>query len=213
MPQNRSTAVMQRRVEPHDSLDDFCTPPWATRAVCEWLRDRGQLLQTMDVREPCANRGYMVRPLREYFDTVMAADVHDYGCGFPQRDYLFGPSSDFLKTDWTFMNPPFRLAAQFIERALEISKIGVACIVRSAFLEGQERFETLYRDTPPWAVLIHTERVAMVKGRYDPKASTATSYAWLIWRNDLAPSGPPRLDWLAPCRRLLERADDVQIFI
>ena len=35
MTQNRSSAVMQQRKEPHDSLDDFPTPPWATRALCE----------------------------------------------------------------------------------------------------------------------------------------------------------------------------------
>lgn len=41
MTANRSTAVMQRRVEPLDSLDDFPTPPWATRALCEWLEKPG----------------------------------------------------------------------------------------------------------------------------------------------------------------------------
>ncbi len=35
--QNRSSAVMQQRSEPHDSLDDFPTPPWATRALCEYI--------------------------------------------------------------------------------------------------------------------------------------------------------------------------------
>jgi hypothetical protein len=30
---------MQRRHEAHDSLDDFPTPPWATRALCERLVD------------------------------------------------------------------------------------------------------------------------------------------------------------------------------
>lgn len=37
--QNRSSAVMQQRAEPHNSLDDFPTPPWATKAtqMClEW---------------------------------------------------------------------------------------------------------------------------------------------------------------------------------
>lgn len=43
MSQNTSTAVMQRRVEAHDSLDDFPTPPWATRALCEWLEAQGYI--------------------------------------------------------------------------------------------------------------------------------------------------------------------------
>lgn len=33
MAQNTSSAVMAQRSEPHDSLDDFPTPPWATRAL------------------------------------------------------------------------------------------------------------------------------------------------------------------------------------
>jgi hypothetical protein len=55
---------MQQRSEPHDSLDDFPTPPWATRALCEWLRDfHEEQMHTMNVREPAANRGHMVKVL------------------------------------------------------------------------------------------------------------------------------------------------------
>ena len=38
MTQNTSTAVMQRRVAGTDHLDFYPTPPWATRALCEWLK-------------------------------------------------------------------------------------------------------------------------------------------------------------------------------
>ena len=79
MTQNRSTAVMQRRAEPHDSLDDFPTPPWATRALCEWLQHEVAVddedLRSLTCREPAANRGHMVRPLREFFGAVEGADV------------------------------------------------------------------------------------------------------------------------------------------
>jgi hypothetical protein len=69
-------AVMQRRHEAAASLDDFPTPPWATRALCEWLKP--QLLDGDACREPACGRGDMVRPLAEYFARVDAADVHDY---------------------------------------------------------------------------------------------------------------------------------------
>ncbi|MCA0905143.1 phage portal protein [Ruegeria marisrubri] len=75
--QNTSSAVMQQRKEARDALDDFPTPPWATRAVCEWLAKRHDL-NSLVVREPCANRGYMVAPLSEYFASVEASDLHDY---------------------------------------------------------------------------------------------------------------------------------------
>lgn len=203
MSQNRSTAVMQRRVEAHDSLDDFPTPPWATRALCEWIETNVGIARGSVCREPAANRGHMVVPLLEYFATVDAADVHDYGAGFPQRDYLFGLLPESVK--WTITNPPFRLAEQFIERALATSTQGVAVIVRAAFLEGVGRYERLFSETPPSQVLQFCERVVMHKGRLAPEGSSATAYAWLVWvKGDVGTS----LGWIPPCRKRLERASD-----
>jgi hypothetical protein len=205
MSQNRSTAVMQRRVEAHDSLDDFPTPPWATRALCRWLDDLSRPpLECLSCREPAANRGHMVAPLREAFARVEASDVHDYGAGFPVADFLFpGPLAE---VDWTITNPPFRLAEQFIARALETSRIGIAMIVRAAFLEGVGRFERLFDTNPPSDVLQFSERVVMHKGRLAPEGSTATAYAWLVWIKGCEDS--TRLHWIAPCRKRLERASD-----
>lgn len=203
--QNRSSAVMQQRSEPHDSLDDFPTPPWATRALCEWLTGRGHDLKSQLAREPAANRGHMVRPLNEAFGGVMAADVHDYGAGFEVRDYLFGPLDHFSRTDWTITNPPFRLAEQFIERALALSLVGCAMLVRSAFLEGVGRYERIFAERPPTSILQFSERVVMHKGRLAPEGSTATAYCWVVWEHDATQTS---LEWIAPCRKRLEQAAD-----
>lgn len=209
MIQNRSTAVMQRRSEPHDSLDDFPTPPWATRALCEFLlltaSDPELLLSGLTCREPAANRGHMVRPLREFFDEVRGSDVHDYGTGFPVNDYLFGPVPSLV--DWTITNPPFRLAEQFIQRALASSRVGVAVIVRSAFLEGVGRFHDLFSALPPSDILQFSERVVMHKGKLSAKGSTATAYCWIVWQKSYA-GDAPRFHWIPPCRKRLERATD-----
>jgi hypothetical protein len=217
MGQNRSSAVMQQRSEPHDSLDDFPTPPWATRALLVWLQAKHHYpLLMMDCREPAANRGHMVKPLREAFGHVIASDVFDYGADFATYDYLFGPTSSLTMTDWTITNPPFKLAEQFIERALQLSRAGVAMFVRSAFLESVGRYERLFgTDLAPTDVLQFSERVVLHKGRLAPEGSTATAYCWLVWRRDWngslewrrAESGT-RFHWLAPCRKRLERADD-----
>ena len=194
---------MQQRSEPHDSLDDFPTPPWATRAICEHLLLAGQPLDHCSAREPAANRGYMVRALNDYFASVEASDIHDYGAGYPVSDYLFG--SDQPMVDWTFCNPPFRLAEQFIERAARTSRHGFAMLVRTSFVEGVGRYERLFSINPPSIVAQFVERVPMVKGRYDPKASTATSYCWLVWIDG---EDDTRFEWIAPCRRKLERPGD-----
>lgn len=208
MTQNRSSAVMQQRSEAHDSLDDFPTPPWATRALCEWLRSRWcpepDDWRDMTCREPAANRGHMVKPLREYFGAVAASDVHDYGVGFDVADYLFGEWWE--PTDWTITNPPFRLAEQFISKALSLSEHGVAMIVRSAFLESVGRHERLFSVTPPSHVLQFTERVVMHKGRLAPEGSTATAYCWLVWLQGWEEDTV--FNWIAPCRKRLERPGD-----
>lgn len=202
--QNVSTAVMQRRVEAHDSLDDFPTPPWATRALCEYLvTQESQYIGLMRCREPAANRGHMVAPLSEFFLHVEASDIHDYGVGFPVRDFLFG---DCVSFDWTITNPPFRLAEQFIIKALAESSEGVAVIVRSAFLESVGRYQNLFSKHRPSHVLQFTERVVMHKGKLSANGSTATAYCWVVWKKKHG--GPTVFDWIAPCRKRLERAED-----
>jgi hypothetical protein len=208
MTQNRSSAVMQQRREPHHSLDDFPTMPWATRALCEWLVEHDPALGFYDVREPAANRGYMARTLFEYFERVQVADIFDYGVGYEVADYLFGPLPP--KTHWTITNPPFRLAEQFIARALATSEVGVAVIVRSAFLEGVGRFKTLFGVQPPTHILQFSERVVMHKGKLSPKGSTATAYCWLVW-DKLATHQGTAFEWIAPCRKRLERPRDYDL--
>ena len=60
MAQNTSTAVMQQRAEPNDSLDFFPTPPWAVRALCKHVLPRlighGQSLRR--VLEPACGQGH-----------------------------------------------------------------------------------------------------------------------------------------------------------
>ena len=199
----RSPAAMQFRNETKDSLDDYPTPPWATRALCEWLGK--PTLKNLTCREPAANRGFMVRPLSEFFGTVKASDVHDYGFGFGVSDFL---NTRTTKTDWTITNPPFNRAEAFIEKALESSTRGVAMIVRNAFVESVGRYERLFSQRPPTDILQFSERVPMTKGTYDAKVSSAIAYSWLVWRLD-TPAEHTRFHWIAPCRKRLERPSDL----
>lgn len=206
MSQNTSSAVMQQRSEPHDSLDDFPTQPWATRALCRHvIGDHYLHMQT--VWEPACNRGHMALPLAESFEKVLASDIFPYGYGI-QGDFLIPgivPWDDDLSVDWIITNPPFRLAEQFIARALDIATVGVAMIVRTSFLEGIGRYENLFSKNPPSIVAQFSERVPMVKGRLTATGSTATSYCWLVWK--IGATGT-KLVWIPPCRKKLERADD-----
>lgn len=214
--QNRSPAVMQRRRVAPDSLDYFPTPPFATRALCEFLLAQGEAIGEQRVWEPACGELHMARPLGEYFGSVRASDVHDYG-GHELLDFTFTAESE-PSADWVISNPPFRLAELFIATGLRLARRGVAMLVRSAFLEAEGRHDRLFSVTPPSFVLQFVERVCMLEGRLvrlgdvDPfaekpgtKAATATSYCWLVWRQGAG--GDTRLRWLANCRRL-ERPGD-----
>lgn len=204
MAQNVSHAVMAQRSEPNDSLDDFPTPPWAARAFCEWLNPSPMAT----CWEPAANRGFMVSALSEYFGDVFATDVHDYGAGFPLHDFLMADETPLYSPQWVVTNPPFRLAREFVERGLQVASGGVAVIVRSVWAEGASRYENLFRDHPPAWILQHVERVPMVRGRYDPNASTATSYSWFVWDIAGVWGSGTRFGWIPPSKSRLFRHGD-----
>lgn len=209
MAQNRSHAVMAQRTEAHDSRDDFPTPPWATRALlCHVLSEFG-LLQGLSVLEPACGAGHMARPLTECFGKVLASDIHPYGYG-SVRDYLAVPY-EANAVDWVITNPPFKLAEEFVQRSLIVARKGVAILARTVFIESVGRYRNLFLETPPCRFAQFTERVPMVKGRLDRKASTATGYAWLVWSKEVR-TQRPQLVWIPPCRKSLERDEDYVSF-
>ena len=208
-----SMAVMAQRREPPDSLDLFCTPPWATRALVHHvLGFAGPQPET--VWEPAAGCGHMAEVLRETFATVHASDVHDYGRGDALGSFV-GDGPDRAECpfppDWIITNPPYRLAEAFALRAVNEARVGVALLLRTAWMEGLGRYAAIFRKIPPTTVAIFAERVPMVKGRWDPEASTATAYAWFVWRHPIA--AETQLTWIPPGQReSLTRPDDVRRF-
>ena len=200
-------AVTAKRHDSKDSLDDFPTPPWATRALIQHVIGVDRV-KDQNVWEPAANRGYMARALNEYFASVAESDIHDYGyCGVTDFLNSYGMHGYF---NWIITNPPFNKAQQFIEVAQKTATDGVAMLVRTSFLEGIMRYNTMFLHNPPDIVAQFSERVPMVKGRLDKKASTATSYCWLVWYiDDLQDIEKSTiLTWIPPCRKALERDGD-----
>lgn len=215
MKQRVNLAVRADRVEPRDSLDFYPTPPWATRALClRVLREQLGFDRLGTVEDPCCGEGHMAAPLSEFADSVRASDVFPYGFG-DVCDYL--PSPGFLdpsdaapRPDWTIFNPPFVLALPFILKALDRSKVGVAAFVRLQFLETDDRYSALWGPRPPTVVAFFSERVALHKGVWKPKAGSMTAYCWLVWVRGMAPRPP---FWIPPGQKAaLMTADDIRRF-
>jgi predicted RNA methylase len=205
--QNKSHAVMAQRSEAGDSLDDFPTPPWATRSLIEYVVESPKDLASQSCLEPACGEGHMAKVLAEYFGHVAACDIHPYGFG-EVIDFMSYPI-EVDSFDWVITNPPFRLGEDFILKALATARIGVAMLTRTVFIESVGRYSRLFNVTPPTKFAQFVERVPMVKGRLDPKASTATGYCWLVWEKNK--KSQTRLVWIPPCRKSLEREGDYQV--
>ena len=197
---------MAQRTEHRDSLDDFPTPPWATRALVEHVIGPANA-GGRTVLEPACGQGYMSRALAEYFETVRSFDIHGYGYGYID-DFLLS-AWDANSFDWVITNPPFKAAEDFIARGLKIARCGVAVLVRTVFIESIGRWDRLFRDNPCTKFAQFVERVPIVKGRVDPKATTATGYVWLVW--DKTAAEHSRIVWIPPSRRALERPSDYDV--
>jgi hypothetical protein len=175
--QNNPAVFSQRVKTGKKALDDFPTPPWAAWSLCQTLGIRGGRCL-----EPAANRGWLVRGLTPFFDEVVGCDIKDYRADFPRRDFLGkGWEGEVGKFDWIITNPPFIRGLDFFERAVALRpRCGVAMLLRTQWVEGAERYARLFSKLPI-KVCYFVERLAMIKGRFDPHASTATSYSWFVY--------------------------------
>lgn len=165
-------------------LGFFPTPPFAARAG-------GELIMSIDpgqwsAWEPACGQGHMAHALRGYFDPVQATDIHAHGWDGQEStfDFLSDEADLFAEVarpDWIITNPPFHLAAEFVEAGLRRARRGVAVLARLAWFETPGRYPLFFGDTPLAVYAPFFERVPMHLGRWEPKGSTATAYAWFVW--------------------------------
>lgn len=223
---------MNQRSDPTVSLDDFPTPPWATRALTRIvLPALGYSIKGQHVHEPASGRGIMASVLEDEGARVTASDIHRYADGraLDLVGSYVGEGLDVVnvEADAVITNPPFAIGLQFAQRALTQARAAVALLCRSNWAEGVRRYEGLFRDQPPTAIAQFVERVPMTaggyfsvgpgervpaeRGGYDPGATTATAYSWFIWilsRSQSRKVRRPELIFIPPCRATLEMPTD-----
>lgn len=208
---NRSTAVMQRRLAGLDGIDDFPTQPWGTRSLIErGPVDFGGNLNDLTVWEPCAGRRTMSRILEEYNPArLIETDVTDYGgpnvSTFDFRKPCDRPPSG--RPDWVITNPPFKHALEMWLNAWEVALVGVAFLLRTSWIEGEERYFSLFQHDLVRFVCPFASRLPLVRGHLNAAASSATSYAWFVGlKAERRPR--PEVHIIPPCRAALERPGD-----
>jgi hypothetical protein len=161
--------------------DNYATPAWVTRALIPHIPPR---IKT--IWEPAAGEGAMANVLRDVGFVTIATDLRP-GNGMPTAK----GSVDFLNESSVFhapgivTNPPFHLAQEFIERALELTRREhgfVAMLLRADFDHAKSR-RFLFDDDWFAKRLVLTRRIVWfvdpLTGK--PKASPSVNHSWWIW--------------------------------
>ena len=179
--------------------DFYATPPEATRALLE--------AETLDgiIWDPACGDGAICEVARnEYNRNVIFSDLHD-------RGYHFSAPKDFLAVTRTELNawselasvnivtnPPFKLAAEFIEQALYLGVDKACFLLRLQFLEGQRRAPLLKKLA---RVHVFSKRIPrMHNPNWTGKKTTSLiAFAWFVY--DRHYQGPTTLNWINPIRR------------
>lgn len=137
--------------------DYYATPFEATEAILSREELHGSIL------EPAAGEGHISKVLREHYPNsqIISTDL-------VQRDDRFGcgivGGVDFLTENYpekfnnVITNPPFSLAKEFAEKALEVSTGKVILFAKIQFLEGRQR-KDFFATHPPKAVYVFSKRV------------------------------------------------------
>lgn len=180
--------ISNRRKVALEGPDFYPTPAWATHALMLNEKFHGR------VWEPACGNGFMARVIKKY-NQVCSTDLYDHGYGKPGVDFLHQNS----KVDNIITNPPFNIVEDFFFKSLTLARYKFAFLLRTAFLEGQKRSQTIFRYFPPSRIWIFPNRVTMYpcpSGITDyneymsilkSNSGGTTSYAWFVWEKPLKP--------------------------
>jgi hypothetical protein len=166
----------ERRVLSRADHDFFRTPPEATAALLAREVFPGA------VWEPACGDGAMVRPIEDAGYRVIATDLVDRGYGEAGRDFLLEQQLP-AECGSVVTNPPFKLATQFVEHALDLGARKVAVLCRVAFLEGQARGAGIHQRLS--RVWVFSRRITLWHGEATDIEKAASSggamaFAWFV---------------------------------
>lgn len=156
--------------------DLYETPEWVTLALVPHLPFSSPDI----IWEPACGNGKMVQALQSKGFEVLPTDIAD------GADFLAFNSAPLCRAIIT--NPPYAMAREFIEKALELSQFVVAMLLRTDFDHAKGRTH-LFKDCPYFSKkLVLTKRIVWFD---DKKAAPSFNHAWYIW--DKEHEGPPTL--------------------
>ena len=173
-----------------DENDFYATNP----KDVDILFDECKLNFAQNILEPCAGEGHIAEVFKKRGFNVTACDLI-------QRKYPLDQTWDFLTQNIQFdgdivTNPPYKLAAKFVEKSLKIIPNGrqVVMFLKLTFLESKSRrklFDTKQLKT----VYVYTNRTACARNGDEKFFNAgAIAYAWFVWEKGY--NNDPIIKWV-----------------
>ncbi len=152
-------------------LDRYDTPPFAVAALLRELPElRGRRLF-----DPCSGNGQMAQAVATgRFAEVITNDIDPTAPTPNHHDLRKRWMWESVAPDWCVTNPPFSLAGECWNLAMDYCRKGVAMLVRLSFLEvckGRERIALC----PPIVPIV------LPRIRFRGSATDSVTCAWLVW--------------------------------
>jgi hypothetical protein len=148
-------------------FDEYPTPAWVTEAVIPYIPPH-----IRSVWEPAAGEGKMADVLTDNGFDVASSDIQTGNDFFSKRICI---------VDAIITNPPYSLAQEFIEHALDLVRDQqglVAMILRCDFDHAKTR-RNLFSDNKAFTrKLILTRRIRWIEGS---TGSPSFNHAWYVW--------------------------------
>jgi hypothetical protein len=158
----------------------YPTPPEATKSLLA-LEDFPPTIW-----EPACGDGAISKVFLEQDFDVVSTDLVDRGFGTPNVDFLLEHK---LLGEAIVTNPPFKLAQEFVEHALDLGASKVCMLLRLAWLEGVGRKALFMNEKRHLSrVWVSSRRLTMVRAGDDELRGGGgmVAFAWFVWE-----AGPP----------------------
>lgn len=146
--------------------------------------------------ECACGEGHIAKVLESNGYHVISTDLIDRGYGTGGIDFLTQTENRGGNCSDIVTNPPYKLALEFAQHALEIVEEGnkVAMLLKLTFLEGQKR-KQFFLKYPPKRIYVFSKRITCaMNGEFENYPSSAIAYAWYVWEKGY--KGKPTIDWI-----------------
>lgn len=151
--------------------------------------------------EPACGTGNLSKVLEELCEKVYSSDLRNRGYGESGINFL---DCERVPDGVTSIvtNPPYKLANDFIEHAMEILPEGgtYIALMNLSYLAGKERYARIYANRWLEAIYVHSGRINCWKNDVKHSSNSPVNYAWYVFRKPANRQGgvlpAPHIRWI-----------------